>query len=77
MVVRAAQGVGTVVTNDIALGRRARTLGCRWLPTADLFLLGQRTSTLEDRACRAGIEALHRTGRITLELRDAYMEELS
>lgn len=75
-VVAAAATVGLVITNDVVLGRRASTLGARWLRTADLVVLGRRTSRLDTHDARAAVLALHAAGRLTDRLRDAYLEEL-
>lgn len=77
MVVAAAQAVGTVITNDLVLGRRSRNVGTTWLRTADLVLMARQTGVLEMAACGAAITALHDAGRITDALRDAYQRELS
>jgi len=42
-VLAAALGVGTLVSNDLVLGRRAANLGVRWLRTADLLILCVKT----------------------------------
>lgn len=76
MVVAAAQAVGTVVTNDLVLGRRAGNVGATWLRTADLVMLARKTAALDLAVCQAAIAALHHAGRITEGLRDAYLEEL-
>lgn len=76
MVVAAAQEVGVVVTNDAVIGRRAATVGARWLRTADLFILALANETIDRDVCRAAIEALYGTGRITEALRTAYLKEM-
>lgn len=76
MVVAAAQAVGTVVTNDLVLGRRSSNVGATWLRTADLVMLAHKTDALDAAVCQAAIAALHDAGRITEALRDAYLEEL-
>lgn len=77
MVLQAAREVGLLVANDLALGRRARNLGVRWLRTADLVLLLVATEALTDDDGRRAILALLDSGRITAELSDAYLEELT
>jgi rRNA-processing protein FCF1 len=73
-VVRAAQDVGILVANDLALGRRARSLGITWVRTADLIVLAVRRGAMSSRAGIGGLQALQSSGRITAELRDAYEE---
>lgn len=75
-VLRAAQAAGTLVANDVALGRRARSLGVRWLRSADLVVLAVRSRRLEAEEGRRAVEALTAAGRITPELADAYRQEL-
>jgi hypothetical protein len=77
MVVAAARSVGTVIANDLVLGRRANNVGARWLRTADLVVLGRASGALDPASCRAAVVALQHAGRITGPLRDAYLEELS
>lgn len=67
---------GTVLTNDLALGRRAANLGVRWLRTADLVVLCVRTGRLSSGEGIVVIRALHSAGRLTDELAVAYVEEL-
>lgn len=76
-VVVAASAVGVVITNDLVVGRRSTNLGARWLRTADLVVLALRTRGLDLAACEGALAALHAAGRLTDELRDAYLEELS
>jgi len=76
-VVTAAREVGTLVANDLALGRRARNLGVRWLRTADLVVLGVRTSVISDGEARDAIVALRDAGRLTPELAGEYLEVLT
>lgn len=76
-VLHAAASVGLLLTNDLALGRRARNLGVRWLRTADLVVLAHRSGQLQAPAARAVIVALRDAGRLTAALADAYVEELS
>ncbi|MGI9016961.1 MAG: Uma2 family endonuclease [Euzebya sp.] len=75
-VVAAAAVEGLVLTNDQVLGRRASNLGARWLRTADLVVLLHGTRAIEGARARAALIALQTAGRITTELRDAYLEEL-
>jgi rRNA-processing protein FCF1 len=67
---------GALLTNDIALGRRAANFGVRWLRTADFVVLCVRTGTLGGEQGVAAIHALHDAGRITDQLSAAYIEEL-
>lgn len=75
-VVQAAVDDGTLLANDLALGRRARNLGARWLRTADLIVLLAETGRASAADARAGIHALGSAGRITVELRDDYLRRL-
>jgi predicted nucleic acid-binding protein len=68
---------GALVTNDLALGRRAANLGVQWLRTADFVLLGVRTGKISAGRGVAAVAALRSAGRITNELLHAYLEELS
>ena len=76
-VLRLARVNGTLLTNDVALGRRASSLGVRWLRTADVVLLCVRQRRLDREGGLAALTALHRSGRITDELLHAYSRELS
>lgn len=76
MVLDAAKRVGLLVANDLALGRRARNLGVRWLRTADLVVLSVATGALVKEEGRRAILALLDSGRMTAELSDAYLDEL-
>lgn len=76
-VLAATREIGILVTNDLALGRRARNIGQRWLRTADLIVLAIDAGTLNIEAGRRSILALLDAGRITSELADAYLEELN
>jgi predicted nucleic acid-binding protein len=67
---------GALLTNDLALGRRATNLGVRWLRTADLVVLCVRTSTISGDRGIAALKALRSAGRITEDLLDAYLEDL-
>lgn len=67
---------GTLVANDLALGRRAANLGARWLRTADLVLLCVRTGSLHPTGGRAALTALHASGRLTQALLISYLEEI-
>jgi predicted nucleic acid-binding protein len=75
-VLSTARGVGTLVANDLALGRRARNLGVRWLRTADLVVLAYRTSAIPADEGRAAIAALRDAGRLSPELASEYLQEL-
>jgi hypothetical protein len=67
---------GLLVTNDLALGRRAANLSVRWLRTADLVVLCVRTRRMSYDRGRTAIRALRSAGRITDELARTYLEEL-
>lgn len=75
-VLHAAVAAGSLVANDVALGRRASNRGARWLRTADLVVLCVRTGNLDADAGRAAIKALRGAERITSELERSYLEEL-
>ncbi len=75
-VLAAALGVGTLVSNDLALGRRAANLGVRWLRTADLLILCVKTGTVSQDDARAVLNALHAAGRLTSALLTSYLEEI-
>lgn len=77
MVLAAARPIGVLVTNDLALGRRARNAGLAWLRTADLVVLGVRRGTMTPAQARRAVDALRAAGRITATLADAYLEELT
>jgi len=76
-VLAVARDVGTLVTNDLALGRRARNFGVRWLRTADLVVLAARMSLLPATEGRDAIVALRDAGRVTPDLAAEYLQELS
>jgi predicted nucleic acid-binding protein len=75
-VLRLGVDAGLLLTNDLALGRRAANLGVGWLRTADLVVLCVRRGRIDRRQGRAGLRALHHAGRITGELLEVYDEEL-
>jgi len=75
-VLAAALGVGTLVSNDLVLGRRAANLGVRWLRTADLLILCVKTGTVNQDDGRAVLNALHASGRLTSALLTSYLEEI-
>ena len=75
--VLAAVHDGTLVCNDMTLGRRARNLGTRWLRTADLVILLQRSGAASRLEARSAIDALVSAGRMTADLGAEYLEELS
>ena len=75
-VLEAGQTIGALLTNDLALGRRAGNLGVTWLRTADLVVLCVRTGGLDAEHGVAALEALYDAGRITEDLLDAYQKEL-
>lgn len=76
VVLTAARGLGTLVTNDLALGRRARSLGLAWLRTADLVVWGVCTGRITTVEGRRAVDALRAAGRITTELADDYLGSL-
>lgn len=76
-VLQAGRTHGALLTNDLALGRRAANLGARWLRTGDLVVLCVRTGRLDTAGGAAALRALHDAGRLTDDLLDAYLEELS
>lgn len=75
-VLTAARRLGVLVTNDLALGRRARNLGVSWLRTADLVVWGVRIEKLTTVEGRRAVDALRAAGRITTELAADYLEDL-
>lgn len=68
--------VGLLITNDVALGRRAANLGAGWLRTADLVIVCARLDKIPVDRARAALRSLHDAGRITPELLEAYVKEL-
>lgn len=76
-VLEASREVGALVTNDLALGRRARSLGAHWLRTADLVVLSVRAGRLDALRAQRAIDALQAAGRITAELAHDYYLELA
>lgn len=72
-----ARAKGTLLTNDVALGRRASNLGVRWLRSADVVVLCVREGRLDREAGLGALAALHGAGRITDALLGEYSEELS
>jgi hypothetical protein len=75
-VLEAAQGVGVLIANDLALGRRARSLGISWIRTADVILLAVRSGSISTAEGSDGLTALEATGRVTRELAEAYRDQL-
>lgn len=75
-VLAASRDVGTLVANDLALGRRAKNAGVRWLRTADLIVLGSQTGDLSQAEARRAVLALRTAGRISEGLAASYLEEL-
>jgi hypothetical protein len=71
-----AKEYGLLLTNDVALGRRAANIGVRWLRTADLVLLGVRTERVIERRATAVLYGLHNAGRLTTALFEDYLKEL-
>jgi predicted nucleic acid-binding protein len=76
VVLEASRPVGMLVANDQALGRRARSLGVRWLRTADLVVLLVRTEHIPGEDGRRAVMALRDAGRLTAEMADEYCVEL-
>lgn len=74
-VLEAGQRIGTLLCNDIALGRRATNLNVLWLRTADVVLLSVKSGAISAERGRGALRALHGSGRITHELLTAYLEE--
>lgn len=75
-VLQAGRTIGALLSNDVALGRRAANLGVLWLRTADLVVVCVRAGRLHTVQGVAALLALHSAGRITDRLLDAYREEL-
>jgi hypothetical protein len=67
---------GVLLTNDLALGRRALNTGVRWLRTADFVIPCVRSGGLDRLRGIAAVKALRAAGRISEELHDGYLEEL-
>jgi hypothetical protein len=75
-VLHLSRSVGTLITNDVALRRRAASLGAGWLRTADLVVLSVRAGRIESERGVAALQSLYSAGRITTDLLDAYRKEL-
>jgi len=75
-VLQAADEAGLLVTNDLALGRRARNMGIAWLRTADLVIVAVRADAISESDGRDALAALRDAGRITAALAEDYLEEL-
>lgn len=75
-VLEAGRVHGALLTNDLALGRRAANVGMRWLRTADLVVLCVRAGEVSKARGAAALRALRDARRITEDLLDAYLEEL-
>ncbi len=75
-VLEAAVEVGVLITNDVALGRRAANLGARWLRTADFVVLCVRTEKLTAQEGIAALDALRAAGRISESLLIDYRKEI-
>jgi len=71
-----AQDIGVLIANDLALGRRARSLGVAWIRTADLIAVAVRSGSMSSADGIEALNALEASGRITRELADAYREQL-
>lgn len=76
-VLQAGRAHGALLTDDLALGRRAANLGARWLRTGDLVVLCVRTARLDTEGAAAALRALHSAGRLTHDLFNAYLKDLS
>lgn len=76
VVVEAAAKVGLLISNDRALGRRARNLGAHWLRTADVVVLLQERRTIDAVEARAAIVALRDAKRISEGLADTYLDQI-
>lgn len=76
-VLDAGRAQGVLLTNDVALGRRAANLGVRWLRTADLVMLCVRSGSIGRERGIAAVRALRSAGRLTADLFHAYLEELT
>lgn len=76
-VLDAAAQIGVLLTNDVALGRRAANLGVRWLRTADLVVLCVRASRLDTQGGFRALDALSSAGRISEQLLIDYRKEVS
>lgn len=66
-----------LITNDVALGRRASNLGVGWLRTADLVVVCARLNRITPERGLAALQGLFSSGRITKELLDDYRRELA
>lgn len=75
-VLLAAADDGALACNDLTLGRRARNLGARWVRTADLLVLLARSGATAHAEAASGVHALYSAGRISLQMRDDYLEVL-
>ena len=76
IVVEAAARAGLLVSNDLALGRRARNLGAHWLRTADVVVLLRETTAIDAGEACAAIAALRGAMRLSPELADAYLDRI-
>ncbi|MCE7883019.1 MAG: hypothetical protein DYH08_04010 [Actinobacteria bacterium ATB1] len=75
-VIQLARETGTLVANDLALGRRARNSGVRWLRTVDLVRVLHEIGRLTQDEARAAIVSLRDSCRITPDLAQQHLEEL-
>jgi hypothetical protein len=75
-VLEGAQAVGLLVANDLALGRRARSLGVAWIRTADLIVIAVQKGSISVADGAGALQALFASGRITQELAEAYEAQL-
>lgn len=75
-VLNGARQIGVLIANDLALGRRARSLGVAWIRTADLVVLSVKQGSMSSADGVEGLRALEASGRISAELADTYREQL-
>lgn len=76
-VLEGARQIGVLIANDLALGRRARSVGISWIRTADLLILGVKKGSMSSADGMAGLRALEASGRISTELAETYEELLT
>ncbi|MEW6581452.1 MAG: hypothetical protein AB1416_01655 [Actinomycetota bacterium] len=75
-VLEVARGSDGLVCDDIVLGRRARSLGVRWLRTPDLVLLLVRCGRISRSRGQGAITALREAGRLHEANALSYLKEL-
>lgn len=76
IVLDSAVSAGVLIANDLALGRRARNVGARWLRTADFVVLLAQLERITPPMGRRAVLALADAGRITSDLAHDYLEDL-